>query len=73
MLDVKPMKTPLATHFWLSTDLTSQTEEEEKYMPCTLYTSAVESIIYAMLCTRPYISLAINVLSWYMDKLGKGH
>jgi len=32
MLIAKPVKTPLATHFRHSTDLSPQTDEEEKYI-----------------------------------------
>ena len=48
MLDVKPVKTPLAAHFQLSADLSPQTDENEKYMSHVLYASAVENIMYAM-------------------------
>jgi hypothetical protein len=37
------------------------------------YSSAVGSIIYAMVCTRPDISHAVNVVSHYMANLGKVH
>ncbi|XP_038981679.1 secreted RxLR effector protein 161-like [Phoenix dactylifera] len=37
------------------------------------YASAVGSIMYAMVCTRPDISQAVSVVSRYMDKPGKAH
>jgi hypothetical protein len=37
------------------------------------YASAVGSLIYTMVCTRPYIAHAVGVLSSYMSKLGKDH
>jgi hypothetical protein len=37
------------------------------------YVSAVGSLMYAMVCTRPYISHVVGVLSRYMSKLGKEH
>ena len=70
MLDAKPVKTPLAAYFWL---LSSQIDEEKKYMYRVSYASAIGSIIYAMVCTRPNISRATNVVRRYMDKLGKSH
>jgi len=73
MLDAKPVKTPLAAYFWLSAILSPQTDEEEKYMSRVLYVSAVESIMYAMVCTRPSIPHAISVMSRNMDKPRKGH
>ena len=62
MLDAKAMR-PLAAHFRLSADLSPQTDEEEKYMSHVPYVSAVGSIMYAMVCTRPDISHAVSVVS----------
>jgi len=71
MLDAKPVKTTLASHFQLSTDLSPQTDEE-KYMSHVPFASAVGSIMYAMVCTRPDISHAVSVVSQYMERPGKG-
>ena len=37
------------------------------------YESAVGSLIYAVVCTRPYITHEMGVLSRFMSKLGKEH
>ena len=37
------------------------------------YASAVGSIMYAMVCTRPDISHAVSIVSRYMGNLGKMH
>ena len=37
------------------------------------YASAVGSLIYEMVCTRPDIAHAVGFLSRYMSKLGKEH
>ncbi|WVZ71521.1 LOW QUALITY PROTEIN: hypothetical protein U9M48_020097 [Paspalum notatum var. saurae] len=37
------------------------------------YASAIGSIMYAMICTRPDISFALSVTSRYQSCLGKGH
>jgi len=37
------------------------------------YASAVSSLMYAMVCTRPYIAHVVGVLSRFMSKLGKEH
>ena len=37
------------------------------------YSSAVGSLMYAMLCTRPNIAYAIGVVSRYMSNPGKKH
>ena len=48
-------------------------QEEIKYMPSVLYSSIVGSLMYAMVCTRPYIAHAMGVMSKYMNNLGKEH
>lgn len=37
------------------------------------YASVVGSLMYVMVCTRPYIAHAVGVLSRYMSKPGKEH
>jgi hypothetical protein len=37
------------------------------------YASAVGSLMYAMVCTRPDIVHAVGVLSRYMSKAGQEH
>eukprot|EP00253_Pinus_taeda_P014751 PITA_14751 len=50
-----------------------KTQEEEEDMSCVPYVSAVGSLIYVMVCTRPDIANAVGVLSRFMSKLGKEH
>ena len=73
MKDAKPVSTPLASHFRLSAAQSPTSEEEEKYMARVPYSSAVGSIMYAMVCTRPDISQAVSVVSRYMANPGKEH
>jgi hypothetical protein len=47
--------------------------EEEDDMSHVPYAIAVGSLMYEMVYTRPNISHAMGVLSWYMSKLGKEH
>jgi hypothetical protein len=42
-------------------------------MSCVPYASAVGNLMYAMVCTRPYIAHAVGFLSRYMSKPGKEH
>ena len=58
MSTVKPVTTPFASHFRLSARDSPQTEDEERYISRVPYASAVGSIMYAMVCTRPDISQA---------------
>ena len=65
----KPISTPLASHFKLSKKLCPSTEKEKGEMSVIPYSSAVESLMYAMLCTRPNISHAVRVVA----NPGKAH
>ena len=73
MWDSKPVATPLAAHFKLSSSLAPKTIEEESYMAKVPYSSAVGSLMYAMVCTRPDISHAVSVVGRYMANPGKAH
>ena len=67
------MSTQLATHFKLSSSLLPRTKEEMEYMSHVPYASAIDSIMYVMVCTRPNISHVVSVVSRYMDCLRKIH
>ena len=69
----KSERIPLGPHFKLSADQFPQIEEEKAYMSRVPYSSAVGSIVYAMICTRPDIAQAVSVVSKYMANLGKEH
>ena len=43
------------------------------YMCKVPYASAIGSLMYAMICTRPDISHAVGVASRYMNNPGKEH
>jgi len=73
MQNVKPVSTPLAAHFKLSSALSPQSTEEEEEMSHVPYASAVGSIMYAMVCTSPVISQAVSIVSRYMGNTGKMH
>ena len=73
MKNAKPVSTPLASHFRLSAAQSPQSIEEEEYMVKVPYSSAIGSIMYAMVCTRQDISQTVSVVSRYMSRLGKTH
>uniref|UniRef100_A0A3Q7H809 Reverse transcriptase Ty1/copia-type domain-containing protein n=1 Tax=Solanum lycopersicum TaxID=4081 RepID=A0A3Q7H809_SOLLC len=50
-----------------------KTAEERDHMALVPYASAVGSLMYAMVCTRPDIAHAVGVVSRYMANLGKEH
>ena len=67
------MSTPLATHFRLSSALCPVSEDDIEYMSRVPYSSAIGSLIYAMVCSRPDLSHALSVVSRYMANPGKEH
>jgi hypothetical protein len=69
----KPVKVPIPIGVKLSADQCPKTQEEEEGMSHVPYASAVSSLMYAMVCTRPDIAHAVGVLSRYMSKPGKEH
>ena len=73
MQNAKPVSTPLASHFKLSKHMGLETHEEIDYMSKIPYSSAVGSLMYAMVCTRPDIAHAVGVVSRYMNNPGKEH
>ena len=73
MQNAKSASTPLASHFKLSKDMCPETREEIDYMSNIPYSSAVGSVMYSTVCTRPDIAHAVGVVSKYMNNLGKEH
>jgi hypothetical protein len=73
MQECKPVKVLIPVGVKLSMDQCPKTQEEEEDMSHVPYVSAVGSLMYAMVCTRPNIAHAVGVLSRYMSKLGKEH
>ena len=56
-----------------SKSMCPKTLEEKEYMKLIPYASAIGSIIYAMLCTRPDVSFALSVTSRYQSNYGEEH
>ena len=73
MGDAKPVSTPLASHFRLSKDQSPQTEEEREFMVKVPYASAIGSLMYAMVYTRPDIGHAMGVVSRFISNPRKTH
>jgi hypothetical protein len=69
----KLIKVPIPIGVKLSAYQCPKTKEEEEDMFHVLYASAVGSLMYAMVYTRPDIAHAMGVLSRYMSKPGKEH
>jgi hypothetical protein len=73
MKEFKPVKVPIRFSVKLYADQCPKTQEEEEDMPRAPYVSAIGSLMYAIVCTRPDIAHTVGVLSRYMSKLGKDH
>eukprot|EP00253_Pinus_taeda_P019301 PITA_19301 len=54
-------------------ELCPKTQEEEEDMSRVPYASVVNSLMYAMVCTRPEIAHAVGVLRRFISKPGKEH
>ena len=55
MHNAKLVSTPFDSHFKLSKEMCTKTQEDKDYMSKVPYTLAVGSLMYAMVCTRPDI------------------
>lgn len=73
MHKAKSVNTPLAGHFKLSSKQCPTSEKEKEEMMNTPYASAVGSLMYAMVCTRPDIAFAVGVVSRFLANPEKEH
>ena len=71
--NAKAVSTPLPGHLKLTKEMCPKTQEEEDNMSKVPYASAVGSLMYAMVCTKPDIAHAMGVVSRYMSHLGIEH
>jgi hypothetical protein len=60
MHDAKSVTTPIASHFKLSALQCPSSEDDIEYMSRVPYSSAVGSLMYAMVCSRPDLSYAMS-------------
>jgi hypothetical protein len=57
----KPVSTPLASHFKLTKEMCPKTQEEIEYMSRVPYSSAVGSLMYAMVAQDQIIAHAVEL------------
>ncbi|KAL5850362.1 hypothetical protein ACOSQ4_008375 [Xanthoceras sorbifolium] len=69
----KEISCPLANHFRLSSKQCPSTDKEKEETDGIPYASAVGSLMYAMVCTRPDIAHAVGVVSRFLSNPGKEH
>ncbi|KAK9940454.1 hypothetical protein M0R45_017116 [Rubus argutus] len=73
MEGAKPVSSPLGNQFKLSKRSCPTIQEEKDKMTKIPYASAVGSLMYAMVCTRPDIAQAVGVVSRYLSNPGRDH
>ena len=73
MKDSKKGLLPTRHGIILSKEQPPKTPQEEEDMRRIPYASAVDSLMYAMLCTRPDICYAVGLVSRYQSNPGMGH
>ncbi|KAL6135376.1 hypothetical protein ACLB2K_067604 [Fragaria x ananassa] len=65
--------TPLSNHMKLNSKQSPTSQNEEEEMAIMPYASAVGSLMYEMVFTRPNITHAVGVVSTFLSNLGKEH
>jgi len=70
--DTKCVSTPLAL-IEVKATMPPITAEDRENITHVLYVSAVRSLMYVMVCTRPDLSQAVSMVSRYMHDPGRGH
>lgn len=73
MHEAKPVTTPLGQHDKLSLKQAPRTDEEKEKMQSVPYVSAIGSIMYGMVCSRPDLANAVNMVSRFMADPGLPH
>ena len=69
----KALSTPLPPYVKLCLNDCPKTDAEKAEMAKVPYSSAVGSLMYAMICTRLDITFVVGVVSRYMSNPGKKH
>ena len=69
--NLKVVATPLDAHFKLSKAQAPSSEEERELMTRVPYANIIESIMYAMIYTRPELAFVVTTISRYMAAPGK--
>lgn len=73
MEQAKAVGTPLGTHFNLKAATDIQIREQAESMKKIPYQSAVGSLMYSMICTRPDLAFAVGMVCRYMSNPIKDH
>ena len=61
------MDTPIERNLSLSLDMCPKSPEEKEQMSKIPYSSAIGCLMYAMICTRPYICYVVGLASRFQS------
>ena len=73
MINAKHVSIPLSAHCRLSKFQEPEEDKDIEYMKTVPYSSAVGSIMYSMVCTRPDVAHGVGVVSRFMGNPGREH
>ena len=73
MKDAKLVGSPLPNYFRICAKQYPKSDEEKNKMNNVPYASAIESLMYAMVCTRPGIAYVVGITSRVLANPGKEH
>lgn len=73
MDSAKFVSTPIGQHFKLSINQSSKIGDKKKFMVKIPYINMVCSIMYVMVCSRPYLTYVVSLINRFMGNLGKGN
>ena len=73
MAESKHVVTPLGAHLKMRAATVEKQEQDEDYMKSIPYSSAVGSIMYAMIGTRPDLAYPVGIISRYMSQPAREH
>ncbi|KAL6324338.1 hypothetical protein AAG906_012584 [Vitis piasezkii] len=73
MKNCSPSVSPIVKGDRFNLDQCSKNDLEREQMKNIPYASAVGSLMYAQVCTRPDIAFAVGMLGRYQSNLGKDH
>ena len=71
--NTKPIGSPLASHFKLCLEHSPSSDEEKEKIQKVPYASAVGSLMYPMVCTKPNIAYVVSVTSIFLVNPSKEH
>lgn len=73
MEESKPVSTPMGSHFKLSSTKAEMRSELQEFMESVPYSSAVGSLMYSMIGTRPDIAYGVGLVSRFMSAPSQEH